>query len=69
MGTLKFKSNIKCMGCVAQVSPILNEEKGIKSWNVDIDTPEKILTVETEKLNSGEVIDLVKKAGFKAETI
>lgn len=69
MGTLKFKSNIKCMGCVAQVSPILNEEKGIKSWNVDVDTPEKILTVETEKLNSGEVIDLVKNAGFKAETI
>jgi copper chaperone len=69
MKTLKFKSNIKCMGCVAQVSPILNEERDIKSWHVDIDAPEKTLTVETEKLNADEVIELVRKSGFKAETI
>jgi copper chaperone CopZ len=35
---------------------------------VDTANPAKILTVETESLNEQEVITLVEKAGFKAET-
>jgi copper chaperone len=69
MKTLKFKSNIKCMGCVAQVSPILNSIDGIRKWEVDIYNPQKTLTVETDKLNAGEIASLVEKAGFKAEEI
>jgi copper chaperone len=69
MKTLRFKSNIKCMGCVAQVSPILNSTEGIRKWEVDIYNPQKTLTVETDKLNAGEIASLVEKAGFKAEEI
>jgi copper chaperone len=69
MTTFKFKSNIKCMGCVSQVSPILNNAEGIDKWQVDIYNPQKTLTVETEKLNAGEIASLVEKAGFKAEEI
>ena len=40
MKTLKFKTNIKCTGCVAKVTPFLNDEKGIEKWDVDIFNPE-----------------------------
>jgi copper chaperone len=69
MKTLRFKSNIRCMGCVAQVSPALNNAEGIDKWNVDIHNPQKILTVETDSLNATEVAHLVEKAGFRAEEI
>jgi copper chaperone CopZ len=67
MKTLKFKTDIKCSGCIARVTPHLNNEQGISKWSVDILTPEKILTVETENLDAKDVIETVNKAGFKAE--
>ena len=69
MKTLKFKSNIKCTGCVSKVSPVLDNAEGIERWNVDIYNPQKTLTVETDSLNAEEVANLVEKAGFKAEEI
>lgn len=68
MKTLKFKSNIKCDGCIAKVTPFLNNEKAIKSWSVDIFTPEKILTVETE-LDAGDIEKVIEKAGYRAQSI
>lgn len=67
MKTLKFKTNIKCTGCVAKVTPFLNDEKGIEKWDVDIFNPEKILSVETDSKNSDKIIETIEKAGFKAE--
>jgi copper chaperone len=69
MKTLKFKSNIKCMGCLSKVTPTLNETDGVEKWDVDIYTPEKTLTVETENLTAEDIQKAVEKAGFKAEPI
>lgn len=65
MKTLKFNTNIKCGGCVAAVSPSLNAEGQIAKWEVDINDPNKPLTVTTD-LTPEEVIKLVEKAGYKA---
>ncbi len=69
METLQFKTNINCSGCVAKVTPKLNEEKGIKSWEVDTENLNKVLTVKADQLTAELVIEVVKKAGFKIETI
>lgn len=65
MTQFKFKTNIKCGGCIATVKPHLDQLKGIKSWSVDTTTPDKILTVEVEDLNAEEIQKTVEKAGFK----
>ena len=69
METLKFKTNINCGGCIATVTPFLDKAEGIEKWEVDIANPQKILTVETSKLNSEEVIKIVNEAGYKAEKV
>jgi copper chaperone len=69
MKTLKFKTNIKCSGCVAKVTPHLNEAKGIEKWEVDIYDPAKPLTVETNDLSAEEVKELISNAGFNAEPV
>lgn len=69
MRTLKFQTNVKCGGCVATITPFLNQEKGIANWNVDLASPQRILAVETEELNSGEIVEVMKKAGYVASPI
>lgn len=67
--TMKFKTNINCSGCVAQVSPALNSADGICNWEVDINNPQKVLTVYSEGITEEEVIANVKKAGFNIERL
>lgn len=68
METLKFKTNIKCSGCLAKVSPALNETAGEDNWEVDITTPEKILSV-ISNATVNEIVSAVKEAGFVAEPV
>jgi copper chaperone len=67
MKTYQFKTTINCGGCVAKVTPHLNAESDIKNWEVDINNPEKVLTVETESLEPTDIQTMVEKLGFKAE--
>jgi copper chaperone len=73
MTTLKFKSNIKCTGCLAKVSPLLDAETSIEKWEVDIFTPAKVLTITTEETDVDKITKLVEdtvgKAGFIVEEI
>lgn len=69
MPQVKFKTNIKCSGCLAKVTPFLNNEPEIENWEVNIYTPEKTLTVKTKTGNVQQVIEAVKLSGFIAEEI
>lgn len=69
METVQFKTNINCSGCVARVTPKLNEVKGIVDWKVDTDNPNKVLTVQTENLPADSVVEIVKKAGFSIQPL
>lgn len=69
MNTLKFKTTIKCGGCIATVTPFLNKIEGISNWSVDTNSPDKILTVETESVNPDEITNTLKNAGYQANLI
>lgn len=67
--TLQFKTNINCGGCVAKVTPFLNDAYGICHWEVDTTNKDKILSVHSEGITEEEVIQKVQKAGFKIELL
>jgi copper chaperone len=69
MSTIALKTNINCGGCVARVTPALNATVGEGNWNVDTANPKKILTVTNDKVERGEVIKAVQKAGFRVEEL
>jgi copper chaperone len=70
METLKFKTNIKCGGCIATVTPALNTLEGVAKWEVDTANPDKILTVQSGRaLTASEVIGALKTKGYNAEKI
>jgi copper chaperone len=70
MESLKFKTNIKCGGCIAAVTPALNSLEGVAKWDVDTSNPEKILTIQSgDGLTANEVINALKIKGYNAEEI
>lgn len=66
METLQFKTNIKCSGCIEKVTPELNDAVGQANWTVDVQNPDKILTVTADGITSKDIVQAVEKAGFKA---
>lgn len=70
METLKFKTTIKCSGCLANVTPALNETVGEDNWEVDIQNPDKVLTIASdESVNPENVVKAIEAAGYKAERL
>ncbi len=70
METVKFKTTIKCSGCVGKATPFLNKAVGEDNWEVDVQNPDKILTiVMDDKIAVEEVVKAVEEAGYKAEKI
>ena len=72
MKTLRFKSSLKCNGCVNAIKPGMEAIDDIKSWRVFLDVDDKIIEVETEgdeEKIANEVKDAVTKAGYKIELI
>jgi copper chaperone len=69
MTTLKFKTSINCGGCIAKVTPVLNQIKGIEKWEVDTNNPQKILSVETGDDNLEEIVASLKNIGYRAELL
>jgi copper chaperone len=67
---LKFKTNIKCGGCIATVTPVLNNLEGINKWEVDVNNPDKVLTVEAQDAGAEtKLVNALKEKGYNAEKI
>jgi copper chaperone len=66
---LQFKTNINCSGCIAKVTPFLNDAEGIQHWEVDTNNKDKILSVESDGITEAEVMKKVQEAGFKIELL
>lgn len=70
MGKYQFKTNINCLGCVTQIKPHLDkleQDHTIEHWHVNMNDPNYLLEIETDKLSPDEVKDYVRSAGFEAE--
>jgi copper chaperone len=65
MESLKFKTNLKCGGCIAAIKPELDKLEGLGQWNVDLTVPDRILEVETSPDKAASILEAVKKAGYE----
>lgn len=63
-----FKTNIKCNGCVQKVKPFLDGIKEVKTWQVDLESPDRILTIEGEVIGDV-IIKAITDSGYHAEKI
>ena len=68
METIEFKTDIKCSGCIAKVTPDLNETVGEGNWEVDLNSPLRVLTI-TSNVKDEVVKEALKKVGYRADKI
>lgn len=70
METIRFKTNLKCNGCIAAVKPSMDAIEGMIKWEVDLNTPEKEMKAEVEsESNAEKIIAAFKNYGYDAERI
>ena len=69
MTDYKFKTNMKCGGCIATVTPFLAKVAGIDKWEVDTASADKVLTVTGNLTDTATIENAVKEAGFTIEKI
>ena len=68
MKILKLRTNAKCGGCVARIGEALGKVVPEGKWSIDLSTPERVLTVETD-MSAEEIVRIVTEAGYKAEAL
>jgi copper chaperone len=68
MSNFTFKTTINCNGCIIKTKRVLDIPE-IENWEVDVDNPDKILTIVTEKLSPEDIIRKLKMIGYEAEEI
>jgi copper chaperone CopZ len=69
MTEIKFKTNVNCNHCINKVTPVLNDEKTISEWSVDLSSDDKVLTVKGEAIDSNTIVKLLSNAGYVADII
>ena len=69
METLKFNSTIKCTGCLAKVTPILDEVAGENNWDVDLENPNKVLSVKSYGVSAEAILQALDAVGYSAKSI
>jgi hypothetical protein len=68
METLNFKTNSKTTDDVAAVTLGLNNIEQVDGWNIDTESPENLLTVQTTDNRISDLVqEAVRKAGFTSE--
>src|SRR5215207_9002607 len=63
--TRTFKTNLRCSACEAAIRPLFDAEPAIESWNVDLASAEKPLTVQGE-VPPNRVAALLEQAGYRS---
>jgi copper chaperone CopZ len=69
MKSLKFKTNIKCQGCINTVKADMDQLAGASHWSVDLNNPDRILTVENPDVIPQEVVSALAKTSYQATLV
>lgn len=64
----RYRTSAKCNGCVSAIAGKLDEIMGREDWNIDLKSPDRVLTVKSD-VSEEEIVSRVKGLGFKIERI
>lgn len=64
----RYRTSAKCNGCVSAIAGKLDEIMGREDWNIDLKSPDRVLTVKSDVVEE-EIVSRVKGLGFKIERI
>ncbi len=69
MESFLFKTTINCASCVHLVKPVLDAQADIHSWEVDTQSNDKVLKIQSDTNPAEKVIKALDEIGFEAVQI
>jgi copper chaperone CopZ len=69
MDKIQLKTDLSCQHCVKTVEPILKNESGIKNYDINLEHPDNLVTIESEGADIDKVIGKFNEAGYRAEIV
>ena len=69
MEQIRLKTDLSCKHCVMKVEPILKSAKGVENYTIDLEHPDKIVSISAQNLDVNLLIANFKKAGYSAEKL
>jgi hypothetical protein len=69
MEVLVFKTNLRYKKNLKEVTPHLNELKGVMKWNVDFHDRDKILRIVSTNLSPRLIEHALRTAGYVCEEL
>ncbi len=64
-----FRTTLHCQGCVAAISSALEQIPGIRRWQVQLEHPDKLLSVEADSDVTAAVLRVLHERGYNAELV
>jgi len=65
MRILRFKTNIESNQSVACISNFIDRMNGVKNWEVDLKSPDKVLTIRGTMQRSTSMVRKASNAGYQ----
>jgi len=69
MEQIKLKTDLSCKHCVMKVEPILKSTEGVVDYSVDLEHPDRIVSISSEDADINSLIAGFKNAGYVAEKV
>ena len=66
---LIFRTNLRFKKDVRKAAAFLNAEPRILHWNVDLEDRDLVLRLEAVAMETDEVVDIFKRAGYYCEEL
>ena len=67
MEALTLKTDLHCNSCVNKVEPILSSNSDIEEYTIDLEHPDKVISIKGKDLDSQALISKFLDAGYHAE--
>lgn len=69
MHILIFKTNIDTENAHKEVGLLLSAHQSVIDWSIDKEDIDKVLRIESQLNNTGEIISTINQAGFMCEEL
>ena len=69
MEKVVLKTDLSCKHCVMKVEPVLKSEAGIVDYSIDLEHPDKLVTISSEGADINKVISKFNAVGYMAERL
>lgn len=66
MEAITLKTDLHCGNCISKIEPILKEDVSVSEYKIDLDHPEKLVTIKGNGIDRESIISKIKNSGYMA---